>query len=306
MLGILAGTDAGLLEIIPGEEPRLTLEGLSVTALDYRDGMALAGVAGRGVWVHRGGGWKQTWEGEASCVRVGLDGLLYIGADPAALFASHDEGLHWDELGGLRGVLAYRPRHVIAAGNGVRPHVRGLAFAADGMLAGVAGAGAWFSRDEGNTWLQRGDGLDLSLHGLWEHPEQRDRLFACTDSGFFRSDDGGYQWLQSLSGLDRSWAGSAAVMPGTPDVLVLAAARRDPGIEGALFRSTNGGVSWKRTPLGEQYEWEHVPLVSRLWDSPDTVFAFAGGAVWGSHDAGESWMALAEGLPEARSLTAAL
>lgn len=309
MLGILAGTDEGLLEIVPGEEPRLTLDGLRVTSLDYRDGMALAGIAGRGVWVHRGRRWEPTWEGDPSCVRVGLDGLLYIGADPAALYASHDEGLHWEELGGLRGVLAYRPHDATGdqgRRNGGRPHVGGIAFTADGLLVGVAGAGAWFSRDGGSTWLRRGDGLDPSLRGLWEHPEQRDRLFACTGAGFFRSDDGGYLWVQSLSGLDRSWAGSAAVLPATPDVLMLAAARREPGLEGALFRSANGGVSWKRTQLGERYEWEQVPLVSRLWDSPDTVFAFAGGVVWGSHDAGQSWMALAEGLPQAHALTAAL
>ena len=117
-----------------------------------------------------------------------------------------------------------------------------------------------------------------------------------TASGFHRTEDGGVTWVQSISGLDRGWAGDLAVMPGAPDALVLACARREPGEEAALFRSANGGLTWTRSMLDGEDEWEQLPLLARLSDSDDTLFTAAGDKLWGSHDAGRSWVMLADGL----------
>lgn len=304
MLGILLGTDEGLLQLIPGEDPTSVLDA-PVSALDYRDGVALAGAPGRGVWMHRGDGWDQVWEGEPRCVRVSPDGALYVGAEPGALFASNDGGKHWTELETLRRLLGHR-RALPGQPAVQHAHVAAIVFPEGGVLAGVFGLGAWFTPDGGSTWLQRSEGLDPALHGMWEHPEQSARLFASTAHGFYYSRDAGHTWVQSLSGLDRSRAGSAAVLPGAPDVLVLALARREPDAAGALFRSANGGVSWSRLVLGDDDEWERAPLLWRLPESVDTLFAFADGAVWASHDTGRKWVRLADGLPPARALAAAL
>jgi hypothetical protein len=43
-----------------------------------------------------------------------------------------------------------------------------------------------------------------------------------------------------------------------------------------------------------------------VWDSVDTLFVLADGAVFGSHDAGRTWIELASGLPRAHALAAAL
>jgi len=82
--------------------------------------------------------------------------------------------------------------------------------------------------------------------------------------------------------------------------------RRDPDLDGALFRSANGGVTWTRLMMESEDEWEHAPLVARLWDSEDTLFAVAGDKVWGSHDGGRSWVTLADGIPQALALAPAL
>lgn len=308
VLGLLIGTDDGLLELIPGDQPRNGFHGAAVTTIDYRDGIALAGARGAGAWVHDGRAWRSTFDGDVRCARIGPDGTLYLGLTPAGLTRSRDGGESWEEMEGVQNVIRHH-REARATMGSVASSVSGVLFTEEGMLIGIAGAGAWFTRDDGVTWLRRSDGLDSDMHRMWEHPERPDRVYASTASGFYRSDDGGFSWVQSLSGLDRSRAGDVAVLPGSPDRLVLACARRASGESGALFSSANAGVSWTRVYLNEQDEFgdfDHAPLVARVWDSIDTLFVLADGAVFGSHDAGRTWIELASGLPRAHALAAAL
>ena len=298
---------------------------MRVTSLDHRDGITVAGVPGRGVWVHlsetwrrltrsRHEGWEQLWEGDPRCVRAAPGGDVYIGAEPPALFSAFPGAFGGNELGALRGALQADGQLRIPPG-ARRPHVVGIAFPDRGpeeaLFVGVAGGGVWHAPDTGRRlnferFERRTDGLDPDLHGLWMHPERVDRLFASADSGFFRSEDAGRSWVQSISGLDRSHAAGAVVLAGTPDVLVLACARRERGLDGALFRSSDGGLSWARARPGGEDEWERAPLLTRLWDSEDTVFVVAGDKLWGSHDAAASWVQLADALPSACALAAAM
>ena len=326
MLAILLGTADGLLEIVPGEEPMPALEGLSVNALDYRAGVAVAAVEDRGVWAHmgedwkrvsggRGDGWQQVWEGNARTVRAAPGGELYIGGGPPALFSVlPGGGGGTNELWALRAAVQTADRLQTPEG-AKHPYVAGIAFPdsgpEQGLFVGVAGGGMWYAPDSGGgvsieRFERRSAGLDAGVTGMWSHPERAERLFASTVGGFFRSEDAGLSWVRLGSDLDRGWAGNAVVLPGAPDVLLLSCARRAPGREAALFRSRDGGVTWARVRLGEQYEWDRAPLLTRLWESEDTVFAFAGSELWASHDAGASWVRLADGLPPATALAAAL
>ncbi len=319
MLGILLAVDDGLLQVVPGQEASRTIEGPRMTGVDYRGDLGIAVAPDGGAWVHDGDGWTQSWEGDASFGRVAPDGALLVGTYSAQLFRSDDRGASWQEVEGLQNVVKHRK--MVAPAGHKQAYIAGVLFPKDGMLIGIAGGGTWYTRDEGGSWLQRSDGLDHMLHALEGHPEQADRLFATADTGIYRSDDGGYSWVQSLGGLDRSWGGSIAVLPGTPDVLLLAVARHAPGEEGALFRSPNGGVTWARIMLegeavgapsesdrgaGSGDEWPRIPCVTRVWDSEDMAFAAAGDRVWASHDTGRNWMPLASGLPPANAIAAAL
>jgi photosystem II stability/assembly factor-like uncharacterized protein len=330
--GILIGTDDGLLEVTPGEEPVRSLEGMRVSSIDYRDGVAAAAVPGHGVWVslsdagHQfsrwsGDHWVQVWEGDARCVRTSPGGEIYIGASPPALFAVFPGAVEANELGAFRGALraeSGNPNLAATAdseASGAGTEVVAIGFPDSGpegiLYVAVAGGAVWCAPDPGTTlqferFEKRNDGLSSDLRGLWVHPERPERVFASTASGFFRSDDSGRTWVQSISGLDRSRASSLVVIPGSPDALVLACARRAPDLDGALFRSANGGVSWTRLMLENEDEWERAPLVCRLWDSKDTLFAVASDKVWGSHDGGRSWVGLAEGIPAANAMAAAL
>ncbi|MDA0365651.1 MAG: hypothetical protein O3B31_10580 [Chloroflexi bacterium] len=304
MLGILLGGDEGLLEVIPGSAPERVIADQAFTSLDYRAGVALAGAPGAGAWVHTGKRWEQCLEGAVHAVRVAPDGRLYAGLEPAAVFVSSDRGVTWREFESVRHIVRHN-RFATPAGHDA-PFIADFAFPKEGLLLAITGGGVWHTHDDGRSWLRRGDGLDVSVHALLEHPEQRDRMFATADSGVFRSEDAGFSWLQSLGGLDRSWGGGLAIVPGAPDRLVLSASRHAHGVDGALFRSANGGVTWSRVMLEQEDEWPLAPVVTRVWDSEDTLFAAAGDKLWGSHDGGRQWLALAEDLPTSRAIAAAL
>ena len=330
-LGVLLGTDGGLYQLLPGEPLRCVLPDVGVTALDVRGGAVLAAAAGRGVWQHGGGGaadWRQVWEGDARAARTAPDGARYVGAAPAALLRAPPDADEWTPSPSLGSVVRYQRGRSRpgpgpsgrAAGRAADPALSAVAFPRGALLAAVDGAGVWLSGDGGRSWLPRSEGVDARVAALREHPEHGDRVYAVTAGGLFRSEDGGFSWLQSLSGLDRSAAHSAAVLPGAPDALVLAAARRVPaaageaargGRGGALFRSLDGGLRWTRLALGADDEWPDPPLVAALPGSRDTVFAAAGRRVWASHDRGGEWRPLtdpadAAALPPVRALAAAL
>ena len=100
-----------------------------------------------------------------------------------------------------------------------------------------------------------------------------------------------------------------AVLPGPTDTLVLSLAKSAEGA-GALFRSVNAGLTWDRVLLGpagrEADEWDAAPCVVRPQEWEDVVFVAAGDALYASHDRARTWTPLADGLPAAHCLAAAL
>ncbi len=302
-LGIVIATDEGLLHVEPGRPPVVAIAGKRFTRVDFQDGLGLAGAPGDGVWVFAGKRWERGWEGDPKSVSVTTAGDLFIGSADGKLHRSTDKGATWETLDGVQNVIKLNR---LLPPPGVTPFVASAGEVTDGIVISIVGGGCWHTRDGGGSWLRRADGLDPKVHRVWVHPERRDRLYASTQSGIFRSEDEGYTWVQSIGGLDRSWGGTIAVLPGTPDALVYSAARRGPGLEGAVFRSANGGVTWQRIMLDADDEWERVPCVVRPFDWNDLVFIAAGPQLWASHDRGRNWLALQDGLPVANDITAAL
>lgn len=325
MIGIvLALEEGGLLHALPGAAAERTLPGVRCAALDHRDGLALAAAPGDGVWAHRGDGWRRVREAGAGVVRIDPAGVCWAAAEGPSLHRSADGGESWDELANVPSIVrAHAARRPGVRRGGETPIV-GVAFPHGHLLLGLRGVGAWLSRDGGQTWM-RGDQIELSarseplqatdlgehLNGLWEHPLLSDRLYAASRRGFFRSDDGGFTWQRAQQGLDRLHADGVAVLPGAPDTLLLSASSRPPGggeaeAGGALFRSPNAGLRWERVRLGEEDEWARPPLVAAVTGGLAMLFAHAGSRLWASHDGGARWLPIAEDVPPARAMIAAL
>lgn len=304
-LGIIIAHDGGVTTVIPGGDPEVAVSGHRFTSADYYDGLAVVGSPEGGVWVHAGKRWEHKWAGNARAVASLPSGDLYVGADYGQLYRSTDQGETWEEIEGVMNVIKHGTRFVPNEGES-HVFVSAVGQVEEGVMVGLAGGSAWHTRDHGHSWTRRGEGLNPKLHGIWVHPEHRDRLYATADTGIYRSEDEGFSWLQSKGGLDRSWGGSLAILPGSPDALIATMARSAPGETGAVYRSPNGGVSWVRVELEDDDEWPRIPCVARPWDWEDVVFVTAGAKLWASHDRGKNFIELNDNLPVANAIAASL
>ena len=185
-------------------------------------------------------------------------------------------------------------------------------------------SGVWKTVNAGTTWTPIFDDQPSYSSGcITLDPSNPDVVWVGTGEnvggrhvaygdGIYRSDNGGTTWKNM--GLKKSEHISEIIVhPDNSDVVWVAV--QGPlwtsGGERGLYKTTNGGTSWKRV-LGND-QWTGVTdimidprnpqiLYAATWDRHRTVAALMGGgpgtALYRSDDGGENWTKLTEGLPE--------
>lgn len=186
----------------------------------------------------------------------------------------------------------------------------------------VGSGGVWESKNAGITFNPIFDQqkvysigcitLDTASRNLWvgtgENVGGRHISFG---DGIYLSKDGGKTWKNM--GLKQSLHISKIVVhPTNPDVLWVAAQGPlwNKGGQRGVFKTTNGGKTWKQT-LGDE-EWTGATdllidprnpkiLYAATWQRHRTVAAYMGGGpktgIYKSLDGGETWEKLTTGLP---------
>jgi hypothetical protein len=198
------------------------------------------------------------------------DGVLYAGVDPAALFVSTDDGATWELNRGLWNAPT-RPEW--------EPGFGGLALHSicpwpgdpDRLAIGISAAGVWISEDRGETWHtgytglvpgyvpedQREDTHALCVHNMHRAPLRPERLFMQFHGSVYRSDDAAETWNDIAGGLPSGFGFPLVVDPADPDAAYV------------------------------------IPLTADV----DRVTPDGGPHVYETRDAGASWFARANGLP---------
>ncbi len=143
---------------------------------------------------------------------VAADGRVYAGTQPSALFVSDDGGRHFEIV---RALWDHPHREKWAAGFGgqaihtVLPHPSDPA----SMLVAMSTGGVYRSEDGGASWTARNSGIQATFmpdpfpeFGQCVHKVARDatdpsRLYAQNHHGVYRSDDGGGAWTSIAEGL---------------------------------------------------------------------------------------------------------
>ena len=111
------------------------------------------------------------------------------------------------------------------------------------------------STDRGETWrLIRKTGISpkAMIYSMDIDPENTNIVFAATDKGVYRSTDGGESWKRKKSGLPNLKAMKIIVNPVNTET-VYVTLWTDPGSwiwRGGVYKSTNGGDSWKAVNNG--------------------------------------------------------
>jgi photosystem II stability/assembly factor-like uncharacterized protein len=242
--------------------------------------------------------------------------VFYIGAADGGVWRSDDAGRTWQPLFDGQptqsiGAIAVAPSDpnivYVASGEGLpRPDLS-------------VGNGIYRSRDGGRSWSHLGLTEGQQIAELAIDPHDPARLFAAVlghpygpnpERGIYRSLDAGVTWQRVLY-KDADTGGSAvAIDPAHPEVVYagLWQARLGPwedqnefnGTGGGLFKSSDGGNSWKRLTTGLPAELAQVNIAiapsapQRLYlavgtTAPGEYSSAAGLGVFRSDDAGESW-----------------
>lgn len=261
----------------------------------------------RNIGPHRGG------RTVGACGVPSQPNVFYIGVNNGGVWKSTDYGRTWNPIfdampTGSVGDVAVsesNPNVVWAAcGEGIqRPDLS-------------IGDGVYKSTDAGKTWTNMGLHDGQQIGGIIIDPNNENRIFVAVlghpygpnkERGVYRSIDGGKTWEQVLYKDENTGAVQVSFDPNNPNIIYadMWAGRQGPwengqwnGPESGLFKSTDGGNTWKKLTKGLPTTQQGLGRIgfaiaptnsNRLYA---TVDAGRYGGVYRSDDAGESWYLL--------------
>ena len=240
---------------------------------------------------------------------VGRPGVYYLGAVNGGVFKTDDYGRTWtpifdDQPTGSIGAIAVAPSNpeVVYVGSGEGMHRPDLS----------VGDGIYRSGDGGKTWKHLGLRDGQQIPQIAVDPRDPNRLFVAVlghpygpneERGIFRSTDGG-ETFQRVLYRDADTGGVEVVLdPADPRIVYAALweAREGPWENGeffgpgsGLFKSTDGGDTWRRLEKGLPKEGLRRIGLGIAPSRPSRIFASVSarngqGGLYRSDDAGESW-----------------
>jgi photosystem II stability/assembly factor-like uncharacterized protein len=227
---------------------------------------------------------------------------VYAGTCPSSLFKSIDGGKNWKKL---NVELAEE-----CAGGAIIPRVTSIVIDPDDdrtIYAGIEIDGMRISKDGGETWVTRNEGLSsLDIHGLTVAPGNPKTIVASTNNDVCITTDLTH-WtpLSVKNHFPWPYCRAAMYVPKDSGRVYVGAGNGPPGNFGALFYTTDLGKSWTRADLG-------LTANSTIWclahqpAAPDWIFACSvSGQLFRSTDSGTSWRKLRHEFGEVRALAIA-
>jgi photosystem II stability/assembly factor-like uncharacterized protein len=231
----------------------------------------------------------------SSMLTIDPQGTLYAvaGNPPHFLYKSTDGGVNWIVLPAL-------PNSAYFVHLAVDPQNAGTLYAAAiGNIAGRSLVTVYKSRDGGASWSQSGSGLPanggfFTSRALTIDPKNPGTLYVTMASGAYKSTDGGASWRAANSGLpttNQMLISGVVIDPQNPSKLY--APFFAPRMNGAIFKSSNGGLNWSAVnsgvlPPGSGF----LPGVGGLVidrQNTDTIYALTENGMSRSMDGGATW-----------------
>jgi len=164
------------------------------------------------------------------------------------------------------------------------------------LLVGTVGQGVMRSPDNGENWQRAGlsSGLhsDAIIRALLCDPLQPRRVLAGTDKGICLTEDGGETWSQLDSPMNELIVWNLTVDPTDPQTLFAGTGTPGPCY---VFKTTDGGKSWKKLPVEIAKECMNVgvPRTTAITVDPtnhnNVWIGLEVDGVRFSGDGGESW-----------------
>jgi photosystem II stability/assembly factor-like uncharacterized protein len=201
------------------------------------------------------------------------------------------------------GCVTLDPRnpHVIWVGTGENNSQRSVGY----------GDGVYRSRDGGQSWENLGLKSSEHVGKILIDPRDSNVVYVAAqgplwnaggDRGLYKTTDGGKTWKAVLTISKDTGVNEVVMDPKNPDVLLASSYQRrrhvwtliDGGPEGAIYKSTDAGASWRKVDRG--LPKEDLGRIGLAWSSadPEIVYAIVEAAdgksgFFCSTDRGESW-----------------
>lgn len=236
--------------------------------------------------------------------------VFYIGVNNGGVWKTTDYGRSWvpifdDQQTGSIGDVIIAPSNpnVIYVGSGEglqRPDLS-------------VGDGIYKSTNAGETWIHLGLKDAQQIGGLDIDPKNENRVFVAAlghpygpneERGIYRTTDGGKTWERVLYKDENTGAVQVTIDPNNSNIVFadMWAGRQGPwengawnGKESGLFKSTDGGTTWKKITKGLPTTEQGLGRIGFCIAPSDskrmyaTVDAGREGGIYRSDDAGESW-----------------
>jgi hypothetical protein len=255
---------------------------------------------------------KQVWTFAA------LGNSLLAGVDEAGVFRSDDHGETWSEL---KGLSSHETRSAWFPGFGGLCAHHLITDGKDKIWCGISAVGVLGSKDAGKSWVSLNQGVPVLIkdenfkgigtcvHAIQRDPENSQRIWRQDHVGMFRSEDGGESWESIQEGLPSTFGFPLVVDKSTRTLFCCPLdsdeKRYPPNGELRIYRSTNGGDSWKKLSCGLPSSSYHAVLrqamavdnLSGEVQKGGVYFGNAAGEVYASNDLGDHWQRLQGSLP---------
>ena len=247
---------------------------------------------------------------------------LWCGVEPAALFRSGDGGDSWEMVPGISNHAHARQWHPGNGGLCMHTVMR----EGNRVHLGISTGGHYMSEDGGQTFAPANKGIGAGfvpdpfpefgqcVHKIASHPDVPNRLYMQNHGGWeerpgigvLRSDDYGHSWRSISKGLPSDFGFPIVVHPHEPETVYVVplepATRTCPGGAPAVWRSEDGGDSWKRLAKGFPKKESYFTVLRDAMaidelSSPALYFGTTTGQLWMGREGGEQWECLFDALP---------
>jgi photosystem II stability/assembly factor-like uncharacterized protein len=232
----------------------------------------------------------------------------YVGVGSGGVWKTVNRGVTWasvfDGQGAYSiGCLTVDPNRPLTVWAGTGENVSGRHVA--------YGDGVYRSLDGGKSWQNLGLKQSEHIGMIRIDPRDSEVVYVAAqgplwsgggDRGLYKTTDGGQSWKQILAGGPFTGVNEVHLDPRDPDVIFAVKHQRlrnvaaliNGGPESGIFKSTDGGATWRELTTGlPEEDMGKIGLAISALD-PDVVYAtieLGGrtGGFWRSEDGGETW-----------------
>ena len=243
--------------------------------------------------------------------------IVFVGTASGGLWKTTNNGTTWEpifdnEAVSTIGDIAIAPSDpsIVWVGSG-EPNNRQSSSWGDGVYKSI---------DAGKTWQKMGLAATHHIGRIVIHPRNPDVVYVAAlghlwgpnpERGVYKTTDAGKSWAQVLKINEDTGVSDIAIDPQSPDILYAAAyeRRRTPygfsggGPDSAIYKTTDGGATWKKLTKGLPYEnggdTGRIGLDVYRKD-PNIVYAIVQhekGGTYRSEDKGETWKKMGDTNP---------